>query len=79
MWKKLELAQINSTTCKDHKCNFDLIREMHEHSLWYGRQATTHTTRKVAICDDLLMTLLTFVTEWYVFYDEISIFVIVGM
>jgi hypothetical protein len=38
-----------------------------------------NTTRKVAICDDLLMTLLTFVTEWYVFYDEISIFVIVGM
>jgi hypothetical protein len=38
----------------------------------------SYTTRKVAICDDLLVTLLTFVTEWYVFYDEISIFVIGG-
>jgi hypothetical protein len=32
MRKKLKLALINSTTRKDHKCNFDLIREMHEHS-----------------------------------------------
>jgi hypothetical protein len=37
---------------------------------------TTFTTRNVAICDDLLVTPLTFVTEWYVIYDEISIFVI---
>jgi hypothetical protein len=36
------------------------------------------TTRKVAICDDLLVTLLTFVTEWYVLYDEFSNFVIGG-
>jgi hypothetical protein len=38
--------------------------------------ATTFTTRNVAICDDLLVTPLTFVTEWYVICDEISIFVI---
>jgi hypothetical protein len=37
-----------------------------------------YTTRKVAICDDLLVTLLTFVTEWYVLYDEFSNFVIGG-
>jgi hypothetical protein len=37
-----------------------------------------NTTRKVAICDDLLVTLLTFVTEWYVLYDEFSNFVIGG-
>jgi hypothetical protein len=36
------------------------------------------TTRKVAICDDLLVTLLTFIAEWYVIYDKISIFVIGG-
>jgi hypothetical protein len=36
------------------------------------------TTRKVAICDDLLVTLLTFVIEWYVLYDEFSNFVIGG-
>jgi hypothetical protein len=34
------------------------------------------TTRNVAICDDLLVTPLTFVIEWYVICDEISIFVI---
>jgi hypothetical protein len=34
------------------------------------------TSRNVAICDDLLVTPLTFVTEWYVICDEISIFVI---
>jgi hypothetical protein len=33
---------------------------------------------KVAICDDLLVTLLSFVTEWYVLYDEFSNFVIGG-
>jgi hypothetical protein len=38
----------------------------------------TYTTIKVAICDDLLVTLLTFVTEWYVLYDEFSNFVIGG-
>jgi hypothetical protein len=38
----------------------------------------SHTTTKVAICDDLLVTLLTFVTEWYVLYDEFSNFVIGG-
>jgi hypothetical protein len=37
-----------------------------------------YTTRKVAICDDLLVTLLTFVIEWYVLYDELSNFVIGG-
>jgi hypothetical protein len=36
------------------------------------------TTREVAICDDLLVTLVTFVTEWFVIYDEISIFIIGG-
>jgi hypothetical protein len=36
------------------------------------------TTRKVVICDDLLVTLLTFVTEWYVLYDKFSNFVIGG-
>jgi hypothetical protein len=35
-----------------------------------------NTTRNVAICDDLLVTPLTFVIEWYVICDEISIFVI---
>jgi hypothetical protein len=34
------------------------------------------TTRKVAICDDLLVTLLTFIT--YVLYDEFSNLVIGG-
>jgi hypothetical protein len=34
------------------------------------------TTRKVITSDDLLVTLLTLVTEWYVFHDEMSIFVI---
>jgi hypothetical protein len=34
------------------------------------------TARKVFISDDLLVTLQTLVTEWYVFYDEMSIFVI---
>jgi hypothetical protein len=43
-------------------------------SLW--RPPLGFTTRNVAICDDLLVTLLTFVTEWYVIYDETSIFVI---
>jgi hypothetical protein len=47
-----------------------------------GFEDTTYpnhvTTRKVAICDDLLVTLLTFVTEWYVLYDEFSNFVIGG-
>jgi chromosome segregation ATPase len=37
---------------------------------------TLLTTRNVAICDDLLVTPLTFVIEWYVICDEISIFVI---
>jgi hypothetical protein len=37
-----------------------------------------NTTRKVAICDDLLVTLLTFVTEWYVLSDEFSNFFIGG-
>jgi hypothetical protein len=36
------------------------------------------TTRKVFISDDLLVTLQTLVTEWYVFHDEMSIFVIVA-
>jgi hypothetical protein len=35
-----------------------------------------HTTRKVFISDDLLVTLQTLVTEWYVFHEEMSIFVI---
>jgi hypothetical protein len=35
-----------------------------------------NTTRKVIISDDLLVTLLTLVIEWYVFHDEMSIFVI---
>jgi pyrimidine operon attenuation protein/uracil phosphoribosyltransferase len=39
-------------------------------------EKTRITTRNVAICDDLLMTPRTFVTEWYVICDEISIFVI---
>jgi hypothetical protein len=34
------------------------------------------TTRNVAICDNLLVTPLTFITEWYVIGDEISIFFI---
>jgi hypothetical protein len=34
------------------------------------------TTRNVAICDDLLVMPLTFITKWYVICDEISIFVI---
>jgi hypothetical protein len=37
--------------------------------------AFTTTTRKVA-CDDLLVTLLNLVTEWYVFHDEMYVFVI---
>jgi hypothetical protein len=37
------------------------------------------TTRNVAICDDLLVTPLTFVIEWFVICDEISIFVIGAM
>jgi hypothetical protein len=41
-----------------------------------SRIISLDTTRKVAICDDLLVTLLTFVTEWYVLYDEFSNFVI---
>jgi hypothetical protein len=40
------------------------------------KEFTHDTTRKVAICDDLVMTLLTFVTEWYVLYDEFSNFFI---
>jgi hypothetical protein len=36
----------------------------------------SNTTRKVIISDDLLVTLLTLVTGWYVFHDEMSIFVI---
>jgi hypothetical protein len=35
-----------------------------------------YTTREVAICDDLLVTLLILVTEWYVFHDEMYVFVI---
>jgi hypothetical protein len=34
------------------------------------------TTRKVFINDDFLVMLQTLVTEWYVFHDEMSIFVI---
>jgi hypothetical protein len=34
------------------------------------------TTRKVFISDDLLVMLQTLVTQWYVFHDEMSIFVI---
>jgi hypothetical protein len=34
------------------------------------------TTRKVIISDDLLVTLLTLVTEWYEIHDKMSIFVI---
>lgn len=34
------------------------------------------TTRKVIISDDLLVTLLNLVTEWYVFNDEVLSFVI---
>jgi hypothetical protein len=47
-------------------------------SLSKGIGNIVDTTRKVAICDDLLVTLLTFVTEWYVLYDEFSNFVIGG-
>jgi hypothetical protein len=36
----------------------------------------TNTTRKVIISDDLLVTLLNLVTEWYVFNDEVLSFVI---
>jgi hypothetical protein len=36
----------------------------------------TDTTRKVFISDDLLVTLQTLVTEWYVFHDKMSIFVV---
>jgi hypothetical protein len=34
------------------------------------------TTRKVIISDDLLVTLLNLVTEWYVFNDEVLSFII---
>jgi hypothetical protein len=34
------------------------------------------TTRKVIISNDLLVTLLNLVTEWYVFNDEVLSFVI---
>jgi hypothetical protein len=41
-----------------------------------GSSTAMATTRNVAICDDLLVMPLTFVIEWYVICDEISIFVI---
>jgi hypothetical protein len=41
-------------------------------------RACLSTTRNVAIYDDLLVTPLTIVIEWYVICDEISIFVIGG-
>jgi hypothetical protein len=34
------------------------------------------TSRNMIICDVLLVTLLILVTEWYVFHDEMSVFVI---
>jgi hypothetical protein len=34
------------------------------------------TSRNMIICDILLVTLLILVTEWYVFHDEMSVFVI---
>jgi hypothetical protein len=42
----------------------------------YGPKTNGNTTRNLAICDDLLVTPLTFVIEWFVMCDEISIFVI---
>jgi hypothetical protein len=54
------------------------IEAVSEGLLEQDYQAKRHTTRKVAIYDDLLVTLLTFVTEWYVLYDEFSNFVIGG-
>jgi hypothetical protein len=46
------------------------------HDLLKTFQKIPHTTRKVIISDDLLVMLLTLVIEWYVFHDEMSIFVI---
>jgi hypothetical protein len=40
------------------------------------RTVRPYTTREVAICDDLLVTLLILVTKWYVFHDEMYVFVI---
>jgi hypothetical protein len=40
------------------------------------KDLSVYTTREVAICDDLLVTLLILVTEWYVFHDEMYVFVI---
>jgi hypothetical protein len=48
----------------------------HELFIFLCPKVSEITTRKVIISDDLLVTLLTLVTEWYEIHDKMSIFVI---
>jgi hypothetical protein len=45
-------------------------------AIFLPQSCLSNTTRKVFISDDLLVTLQTLITKWYVFHDEMSIFVI---
>jgi hypothetical protein len=47
-----------------------------EHGTLVPGDQIRDTSRNMIICDVLLVTLLILVTEWYVFHDEMYVFVI---